>query len=384
MKKFLTLLLALTIVACFGLSSAIAEDPIRIGLITMGLSNPIYGEAMTNSGNLVVEEYNANGGLLGRQVEIIVADGGTTADEAINAANLLLTRGDISAVYGCPTTIMVMGCEMLFAAAGVPLLMGGTSVRIHDEVDNPYLFRCRPSDSISARIAATMLVEELGVTNLGVIYENSDFGQGAFQIFSDYAAEVGVPIIGEGYNTTDQDITSQVLKLKEADVNGVLIWANGPNVAMIASALYNQGLDVPVCGNSGTCNEQVHAACQPEWIDGWYGLVDVALAKDDADMQAFVAKYKETYGEDAYIEDTNALAYSEVAWICDAIERAGSADPKDVRDALYATEGFKGLTGVFKLRGDKVDFAGTNDIIRQVINEDGVITEIYDRSVSVD
>ena len=101
-------------------------------------------------------------------------------------------------------------------------------------------------------------------------------------------------------------------------------------------------------------------------------------------MQAFVAKYKETYGEDAYIEDTNALAYSEVAWICNAIQRAGSADPKDVRDALYATEGFKGLTGVFKLRGDKVDFAGTNDIIRQVINEDGVITETYDRSVSVD
>ena len=183
MKKLFSLILVLSLVLGMGL--AYAEDSIKIGLITFGMTNPIYTEGFINSGKLVAAQYNNNGGLLGKQVEIIDADGGNTADEAINAANMLLSRGDISAVYGCPTTIMAMGCEMLFAEAEVPLLMGGTSVKLHDETDNMYLFRCRPSDAISARIAASMLVEQLGVTSLGVIYENSDFGQGAFRIFEE-------------------------------------------------------------------------------------------------------------------------------------------------------------------------------------------------------
>ncbi|MDO4321652.1 MAG: ABC transporter substrate-binding protein [Lachnospiraceae bacterium] len=382
LKKLLSPMLISALALSIG-STAFADDTIKIGVITNGMQSPIYTECMTNAGNLVASEYNENGGLLGKQVEIVPADGGLTADEAINAANMLISRGDISAVYGCPTSIMVMGCESLFGDAQVPLLMGGTSVKIHDETDNMYLFRCRPSDSISARIAATLLVEEMGCKNLGVIYENSDFGQGALTIFQEYADEQGVSLLGEGYNTTDQDITSQALKLKEAGVDGILVWANSGNVPMIASALYAQGLDVPVCGNGGTCNSQVQSSCQPEWIDGWYGLTDVSVDKDDETMKAFIAKYKEAYGEDAYIEDTVATGYSEASWICDAIERAGSADPVDVAEALYATEGFEGLTGVFKLRGDKVDFAGTNDIVRQVM-KDGEMTLEYDRTVSVD
>ena len=381
MKKLFSLILVLSLVLGMGL--AYAEDSIKIGLITFGMTNPIYTEGFINSGKLVAAQYNNNGGLLGKQVEIIDADGGNTADEAINAANMLLSRGDISAVYGCPTTIMAMGCEMLFAEAEVPLLMGGTSVKLHDETDNMYLFRCRPSDAISARIAASMLVEQLGVTSLGVIYENSDFGQGAFRIFEEYAKEKNVPIIGEGFNPTDQDVTSQVLKLKEAGITGCLVWANAYNVAMISSALYNQGVSVPVCGNGGTCSADVQKSCQPEWIDGWYGLADVCITKDDEDIKNFIEAYKEAYGQDVYYDDTFCTAYSEVSWICDAITRAGTPDPKAVRDALYATEGFKGLTGEFKLRGDKVDFAGTVDIIRQVI-QDGEIVLVYDRTISVD
>lgn len=357
------------------------DGQIKIGVLTTGTAIATYTETVTYGAELAAQQLNEKGGVLGKEVVIVTSDGSNTADETINGANRLLEDEEIAAVCGYPLSTGCLAIESLFKEAEKPLVISGTSVRLKDETDNEYLFRGRASDAIQARNAAAFLAEELGHNEvMGILYENNDFGQGALQVVEEYCEEKGIKLVAEGFNPTDTDITTQVLKLKDSGCQSVVTWIAASAVPTVSSNMYNQGLTVPKCGPVAVTLEENLTNCEAEWIDGWYGVTDICMTKDDEALTSFIDAYYAAFGEDAYLSNEGANIYSHVLWICDAIERAKSTEGEAIKDAMRETDNFPGLNGNYKLIDDMVDYVSTIDIAQDVVT-DGKVTNKFIKTV---
>lgn len=360
------------------------DGQIKIGVLTTGTAIATYTETVTNGAQLAAKQLNEKGGVLGKEIVIVTSDGSNTADETINGANRLLEDKEIAAVCGYPLSTGCLAIESLFKQAEKPLVISGTSVRLKDETDNEYLFRGRASDAIQARSAAAFLAEELGLNQvMGILYENNDFGQGALQVVEEYCKEKGITLVPEGFNPTDTDITTQVLKLKEAGCQSVVTWIAASSVPTVSSNMFNQGLTVPKCGPVAVTLEENLTNCEPDWIDGWYGVTDICMTKEDTALQEFMEGYYNEFGENAYLSNEGANIYSHVLWICDAIERAGATDGPAIAEAMRNTDNFPGLNGQYKVVGDRVDYVSTIDIAQDKVI-DGKVTNVFIKTIGAE
>ncbi len=148
------------------------------------------------------------------------------------------------------------------------------------------------------------------------------------------------------HNTGDTDMTSQVLKLKDAGVDGVIVWTDDAETALAARQFYDLGLDVPVIGSTSISTPQVTSLCQPQWLDNWYSCTDFTTSNDSELIQTFVKSFNEKYGENP--ELYAVTYYSAMYLLKDAIERAESTDSAKIRDALAQTDGLEAPIGTYK------------------------------------
>ena len=189
MKK--TLALVLAFVMALSCTAALAEEEeITIGILATLTGYPLNGENMVKGTQLAADEINAAGGVLGKKLVLDVQDVSNTTDVAINATNLLISK-DVAALIGPHYSTQGLAIESLINAAEIPMLVGGTSPKFTEEVENPYLFRIRASDTMQAAAAAKYLVEQQGATNIAILHGSDDFGTGGMQVATAYFDSVG-------------------------------------------------------------------------------------------------------------------------------------------------------------------------------------------------
>ncbi|MFR4989911.1 ABC transporter substrate-binding protein [Anaerotruncus colihominis] len=319
--------------------------------ILIGVSASITGSAPTNGmrtqqgAQMAVDEINEAGGVLGKQLELFVADDGGVQDTGINATNLIASQGVVAQV-GPTLSGLALAVEGIISEAEYPVLVGATSPKLVNTIDNPWLFRVRASDTIQAQLAAVYATENLGCSKIGLFTNSNDYGSGARVVVEEYLTEKGIEYVSESHNTGDTDMTSQVLKLKEAGVDCVIVWTDDAETALAARQFYDLGLDVPIIGSTSISTPQVNELCQPEWLDNWYSCTDFTTSNDSEIVQNFVKSFNTKYGEDP--ELYAVTYYSAIYLLKDAIERAGSLDSAAIRDALAATDGLQVPIGTYK------------------------------------
>ena len=323
----------------------------------------IYGQAVMNGAELAINEINAAGGVLGKQLELYVADDGGLADTGINATNLIASQGVVAQV-GPNLSGLALAVEGIVSEAGYPMLVGATSPKLVTEVDNEWLFRIRASDSIQAELAAVYATENLGCKKIGLFTNSNDYGTGARTVAEAYFKEHGIDYVTEEHNTGDTDMTSQILKLMNEGVDCVIVWTDDAETALAARQFYDLGLDVPVIGSTSISTPQVNELCEPEWLDNWYSCTDFTTSNPSEIVQNFVENFKAAYGEEPELYATTY--YGSIYIVADAIGRAGSTDPAAIRDALAATEGLEGPLATY-----------TADDIREMVHG-GTICKMVD------
>lgn len=322
--------------------------------ILIGVSASITGSAPTNGmrteqgAQMAVDEINAAGGVLGKQLELYVADDGGVQDTGINATNLIASQGVVAQV-GPTLSGLALAVEGIVSQAQYPILVGATSPKLVTTIDNQWLFRVRASDTIQAKLAAVYATENLGCSKIGLFTNSNDYGSGARAVVEEYLTEKGIEFVSESHNTGDTDMTSQVLKLKDAGVDCVIVWTDDAETALSARQFYDLGLDVPIIGSTSISTPQVNELCQPEWLENWYSCTDFTTSNDSELVQTFVKSFNEKYGEDP--ELYAVTYYSAIYLLKDAIERANSTDPSAIRDALEETDGLEVPIGSYKANG---------------------------------
>lgn len=349
--KVLAVFLALTMtfMGCFAFAEG---ETIKIG-VSAALTGPapLDGERTMQGINMAVEEINAAGGVKGKMLEVIVEDDQNTANIAVNVINKLANNPEIVAIVGPHRSANAMATEQIMAEAKVPFLTGASSPNLVTQVDNPYFFRIRGSDSFVGEIIAKFALEEIGATKIGVIYNNDDYGTGGRDVVVNYLAENGVePVVVEGHNTNDTDMSGVIIKCRNAEVDCLIVYTHDPEAAILTRQLNEMGLDVPIVGPTTFTLPTYLGLVTAEETEGFYSVCDFVSGNPDPLASEFQQAFNEKYNVDPDL--FAACYYTAIYVLKDAIERADEITREDIQQALLETKDLPSVYGTLYANED--------------------------------
>lgn len=362
----LCITLALTLfTACGGKTGEKAdEDYIYIG-VTAGITGdaPLEGEGISQACQLAVELINEKGGVLGgKKLALVIEDDKYTAEGAIAVANKFAADERIVAIAGPGRSNCMVAISDIIKEAGIPIVTPATSTAFYD-LDNPYIFRDRTTDGIISDIATRYMIEKLGVKKLGIMATNDDNGVAGVEVMKNALADMGVTNAEVTlYNKGEIDYSGIVLQMRDAGVDGLVLWGHTTDYAVITRNMYDLGYDVPTIGNTGFMSATYLDLVDDEVADGLYICTDTNVQSDDEYMKWFRELYIERWGVEK-VDITDAIHFAHVWVIADAIERAGSTDREAIAEAMRQTKDLESCVGPLTC-DEKQDLAHSAVIFR--------------------
>jgi ABC-type branched-subunit amino acid transport system substrate-binding protein len=165
----LVLAFLLGLMGCGQSSSGGNKGPIRLGQATaLTTEYTVVGQYLANGVKMAVDEINASGGIMGRQIELIREDSANTNPAAVNAVNKLIDADHVVAIMGPDLSTQNFAVAPIVNKAKLPFFVEGTNAKLLD--NNPWFFRLRPDDGIAAKSAAKFAIQSLTIaTNLGQV-----------------------------------------------------------------------------------------------------------------------------------------------------------------------------------------------------------------------
>ncbi len=321
-----------------------AAEPIRIGLVDETTGPQAEAGVLTLRGvQLAMEEINAAGGILGRPVQLVIEDNQSTNPGTVLAYSKLVEQ-KVVAVIGPLRSTQVQAASPTIAKAKLPAIIGGSDPTL-TRVNNPWIFRVRPSDIYSSRAMAEFGVKTLGKRKWAIVHSTDTFGANGKTALAEALKARGIePVLVQGYTSNQQDFTAVVLSVKKAgaDIIGSYM-TNSPDVGIFARQLRQLGVQAEWIGSTSLVTETaLKLAGDALW--GTYTVTDF-FVDANAESKVFAAKFKAKHGfsPDLY----SAWSYAALHLLKSAIEKAGSTDSAAIRTAILNTKGLKGIEGEY-------------------------------------
>ena len=355
-------------------------DKIVIGL-TGNLTgyDPASGEAIQNTAELAMELINADGGVLGRQLEIQVEDDQGSAEGAVNAVSRMLEDDDIVMMGGLVYSTCALAVNEVVAAGGKPTIVSGSTPSISD-LNNPWMFRLRTDDNVQTSCALDFLCDVAEPTMVGSIYTTDDYSYGTNVACEQYCKENGIPFIGEGGAIGDSDFTSQILALRDAGADAVYLGLNAAEMVIVCRQMYELGYTPMVMAGMTASNSDFIDLVEGTEVGGWYTYSEISFDSDVEGCQEFLEEYRAHFGE-GNPESSAIIVYGQIQLMVDAITRAGSTDPEAIKTALEETKDVQVITGLLTCEEDH-DLPGctfVKEITPEKVEEVRALYVGYDR-----
>ena len=312
-----------------------------------------FGVSSDEGVMLALEEINAAGGVLGKTIVVKTEDDRSLADEAKTAANKLITQDKVVALLGEIASSRSIAMAPEAQAAGVPMLSpGSTNPKVTELGD--CIFRACFIDPFQGEAMARFGMETLKHKRFAILFPvNSDYGVGLRDFVTDTVKKNGGEIVAvESYEEKkDRDFRSQLTKIKAANPEAIFMTGYYTEAGLVAKQAKELGLNVPMIGGDGW-DSDITLTVGGSAINGCYFTNHYAPDEDRPEVKQFVDAYKKKYG--GKTPDAMAvLGYDAMKLLADAIKRAGSAEPKKIRDALAATKDFPGVAGAITMDANR-------------------------------
>ena len=335
---------------------------IRIGLITP-LSGDVktFGESVRNSFLIAVEEANAKGGVAGMKITYVIQDDRNDATEAANVANLLVNQHRVKAIVGSVTSKASIPISDIIQAGKIPTISPTATnpkVTVADGKRKDYMFRACFIDPFQGAVMAKFSRETLKKKSAAVLFDASnDYSKGIAEVFRDAFAKSGGQVAAfESYGKDDVDFSALLTKVKASGADVLFLPDYYNKVGLIAKQAQEKGLKVQLVGPDGWDSPDL-VKIAGSAIEGGYFSNHYSPDDKRPEVVAWVKKYKEKHGQ---VPDAlGTLAYDATNLLLEAIRKAGSDDPKKIREALASIKDFQAVSGKSTLdrNGDSVKSA---------------------------
>ena len=329
------------------ISAAQAQAPtVKIGLI-QPLTGSVAddGTADVNGEKLAVEERNARGGVLGRQIELAIEDGQCKPAISVNAAEKLIQRDKVVALSGAFCSSATLAVMPVAENNKLPLITGVSSNPQLTEKGNHWFFRADENDALLAKAFAKILTQQMHLKKVAYVAVNDDFGRGAVDQFEKAMTELGATTaMKEYFEHGTTDFYTLLAKLKASGADGVFMATETQDGSIFVKQKAEFGLDLKVFGvGSWATDDFITLAGSAS--EGIYAAVPYAYTMTTPENKAFVETYKARYKGNP--GEYSVAGYNVINILVDAIARAGSTEGEKIREALTKTD-FVGPNGRFQ------------------------------------
>ena len=381
MKKlvmsFLTLVciasLAILFVSC---QRRQAADAITLGVV-FPQSGPVAHFGIDSRDGIIMatEEINAAGGLLGRQINLIIEDDEGSAPLTVAAFRKLTVQDRVSIVLGSSTSGATMAIGPLAQQQGV-VLISPSATNINVTLAGDFVFRACFIDPFQGVVGANFAYGDLGARRAAVLFDaGADYNTGLANAFmAQFRQRGGTIVAEEAYMTGDVDFNAQITRIRAANPDMVYLPNYHADVALQAMQIRAQGINAPLVGGDGWSGVAENAG--PEVIGGFW---TAAFSADTTDPRgaAFARAFQARFNRPA--TQFAALGYDTMMIVADAIRRSGSTDGRAVRDAMAATDG-SFVTGTIRFVANRNPIKGA--AILEIQNRGGRLVNVYRTTVN--
>lgn len=339
-------------------------DVIKIGVFEPFTGASASGGELTNEGIVMAHEDMPE--VLGMKVELVTVDNKSDQVEASNAAQRLVDKDKVNAVVGSYSSSLSIAGGSVFAEAHIPAV-GCSPTNPAVTKGNPYYCRVCFIDPFQGLVMAKFATEKLGAKTAATVKDIAqDYSVGLVKFFDEaFIAKNGEDsiLVDASYKTGDQDFTSQLNNIKEANPDVIFCPGNYGECALMIKQARDLGITAPILGGD-TWESPDFISIGGDNINNevYFSSHFSAETPVNEASEKFLAAYEQKYGKQA--NAFAALGYDAYAIIIDAIKRANSADPEKIRDALFETVDYVGVTGNITLdeNGDAVKPAVVNQV----------------------
>src|SRR5580692_8321799 len=256
--------------------------------IKFGMCVPVTGPAAEqglwaqNGAKLALAAVNKAGGVLGKQVELVIEDDQTTNPGIVLAFSKLAAQSDIVGFLGSIRSTQVHAMAPDVLKLGKPVMIGGTDPAL-THMGNQWLFRFRPNDSYSGRVLADYGVNTLGEKKWAIVHSTDAFGTAGGKALTEALGKIGATVaLDQGYANQSQDFTPVVLAVKQpgADILGSYFTFEN-DLGIFARQLRQLGVNMPWVGSPSIVNITALKLAGPA-LYGTFGVADYAEESSDA------------------------------------------------------------------------------------------------------
>ncbi len=311
-----------------------------------------FGQSTKNGSQMAADEINAQGGINGRQVQLIHEDDQGEPGKAAIVVNKLINQDQVRALIGEVASSNSLAAAPHAQEAKVPMISpSSTNPKVTQVGD--YIFRVCFIDPFQGEVMAKFASNSLKAKKAAILYDsNSDYSKGLVQFFKQAFTKLGGEIVTEkAYTQRDRDFTGQLTAIRDLKPDVIYVPGYYQEVGVIAKQTKQLGISAPLLGGDGWDSPQLWDlggdSLNGSFISNHYSVDDPTPA-----IQDFVKRYKAKYNGTAP-DAIAALGYDAMMVLADSIKRANGTECAALRNAIATTKDFKGITGVISLNEER-------------------------------
>jgi len=331
-------------------SIAAAQETVKIGVVTDHTGNAAEFARIEEQGlELALKEVNANGGILGKKVELLYED-----DEdkpALSATKVRKLASDgIPIIIQLSSSTSTQQAESASLETKTPHLGANQSAdSLTTKLDNPYFFLAGMPASIQFK--TLLAFTKMRYKTAAIFADTSAIAMFIDKTFKEGLEHAGIKLVDEEIiEAGATDAVPQVQRIRNANPEVVLDAGNTISESATFYRSYRQlGLKIPIIASY---NKSIPRYLQlvPGMLDG-VAFLD-CFDQDKPETKAYIEKFEANYHEEPY--SLSAYGYNAMMLVKDAVNRAGSLDREKIRTALAETHDFKSVIGA---KGTTFDFS---------------------------
>ncbi len=351
--------------------TGVTDNEIRIGMWT-ALSGPLalLGNSAKDAVQVWVNEVNDRGGIEGRKINFIAYDDAGSPQEAQAAVRRLIDQDQVFMLISGSGSGSTLPVRQIISREKVPFVSSISSNVNLMQPFSRYIFRIYANEDSQAAGIVDWMMDKEAIKNPAIIYNSNDYGVGGYHIFEQRLKEKYhlQPAAAERYNPGDQDFTAQLLRIKAANPDGLLIYSFSQDAGIIVRQSKELGLNAKLFGGGSTSTPLLQRAAGQAAV-GFTSVTTVPEIPESSQKPAAV-EYRDKLKTMLYangLPPGRPSEYDFAAYTAAKISEAAMSKvgPKLTREAFVdALESIKNFdTGVtFPVIFSKTDHEGTTQI----------------------
>ena len=335
------LIAALLLAACGAAAQPAGGAPIASASapgepIVIGVSGPLtgqnaqYGAQWKKGFDLALDEVNGQGGIGGRPLQYVFEDSQSDPKQSVAVAQKFVADPRIVIELGDFSSPASMAASPIYQRAGL-VQFGFTNSHPNFTKGGDYMWSNSISQSDNAPILADYAVTDLGLKRLAVLHLNTDWGRTTKDLFVKAAEARGAQVVAtEGYLPEEKDFRSTLVRVRDANPDGLVLISYYADGALIAQQTRATGLAQPIVA-SGSVYSPKFLELGGDAINGVFTNTNFYPADPRPEVQNFVKRFKAKYNEEP--DSFAAGAYDTLILVYNVIKQYGT-DRKAIRDGL--------------------------------------------------